>query len=1070
MVRAVSFALLLGLFLGQGATAIAHDGAVSSGAAAVSVAQAGDFGLFRSGPSVAGALSRVQTKGVDDLPPEVARRRVVTTDPIYLASRLSPQIAAPSMVDGAKRVATSADAVRLNLFAEVTVEAVLERFQHTQSGDLVWQGALADGGKGSVHLVIAKGRITGAVIAGGVSYSISPDKDGNTVIDQIDPAGFPKAGPHPIPDRPNPDKRGDAPSWLPAPAGPSIAGDPNSMTIVTLLAAYTEAAGQQSADIVSEINLAVAMANTAFANSGANVTLQLVGTIAATYTETGRSASTVLGTARTGMAFGTGELSELYAARRLYGADLVALVVAGSSAFGACGIGYMPINPVSSDSAYGVSASARGSCLSNHTLGHEVGHNMGLAHDRYAVRKYNEGPWYGTLPQNVDYFGYADTVARELTVMSYYDACNDSGVSCTRVSRISNPNAAFSNGAPSGIALGQANPANNARVLNVNKDVVATWRPTDAGSIVLTVLRSGTGSGTVTSSPSGISCGSTCSASFTQNQSVTLTAAASSGSVFAGWSSSCSGTAATATVVMSASASCGATFTLSTSVSRPANDALSAAVVISGTSGTASGSNVNATKESGEGNHAGNAGGKSVWWSWTPTGSGSTTITTLGSPFDTLLAVYTGTSVAALTTIVSNDDTVGTTSSVTFTATSGQPYFIAVDGYNAASGAIALTWSQTISSAGPANNAFSAAIALTGASGTTSGTNRLASKETGEPRHAGNAGGASVWWKITPTAASTISVNTAGSSFDTTLGIYTGSAVSGLTTVTSNDDSGGTLQSAVSFSASAGTTYYIAVDGYDGATGSIVLAFSGGSTASFTVQNGWWWAPSAPGVGLGIEQSGSNFFIGGYLYDTDGTAVWYVSSPTLSGTTVTGDIIEYANGQTLSGSYVAPVQRRVPGIWSIAFDSTTTGTLTWPGGSLAIQRYDIVSGGVTAGSATGDPVKGWWYSATEGGSGYFLETQGADRTLYMAAYMYDSDGSAVWYVAGGALQSGAFGAGLTFSGTLSEYRDGLTLEGSWRMPSVAATHGTVSIQFIGTQNATLTLPSGRQVSLTRYPF
>lgn len=1072
MRRTLSAALLLGLLLGLSQPSAAHDGADPSAASAapVSVAQAGDFGLFRAGPSTAGALSRVRTKGIDDLPPEVARRRVVTADPIYLASRLSPEIAAPSLVDGAKRVATSADAVRLNLFAEIVVEAVLERFQHTQSGDLIWQGALADGGKGSVHLVIAKGRITGAVTAGGVSYSIFPDKDGNTVIDQIDPSGFPKVGPHPIPERPNPDKRGDAPIWAPAPDGPSIAGDPNSMTIVTLLAAYTEAAGQQSADIVSEINLAVAMANTAYANSGANVTLQLVGTIAATYTETGRSASTVLGTARTGMASGTGELSELYAARRLYGADLVALIVSSYSAFGACGIGYMPINPVASDAAYGISASARGSCLSNHTLAHEVGHNMGLAHDRYAVRKYNESPWNGTLPQDFDYFGYSDTVARELTVMSYYDACNDSGVSCTRATRFSNPSAAFSNGAPSGIALGQTNPANNARVLNVNKDVVATWRPADAGSIVLTVLRSGTGSGTVTSSPSGISCGSTCSATFSQNQSVTLTAAAASGSTFAGWSSSCSGSAATATVVMSASASCGATFTSSTSVTRPANDALSAAVIMSGTSGAASGSNVNATKETGEGNHAGNAGGKSVWWSWTPTGGGSATITTLGSTFDTLLAVYTGSSVSALTTIVSNDDAVGTTSSVTFTATAGQSYFIAVDGYAGASGSIALTWSQTISSAGPANNAFSSAIALTGASGTTSGTNRLASKETGEPRHAGNAGGASVWWKITPTAASTISVNTAGSSFDTTLGIYTGSAVSGLTTVTSNDDSGGTLQSAVSFSASAGTTYYIAVDGYDGATGSIVLAFSGGSTASFTVQNGWWWAPSAPGVGLGIEQSGSNFFVGGYLYDTDGSAVWYVSSPTLTGMTVTGDIIEYANGQTLSGSYVAPVQRRVPGIWSIVFDSATTGTLTWPAGTLAIQRYDIVSGGVAAGSVTGDPVKGWWYSASEGGSGYFIETQGADRTLYMAAYMYDTDGSAVWYVAGGALQSGAFGAGLTFTGTLTEYRDGLSLEGTWRMPSVAATRGSVSIQFVGTQQATLTLPGGRQVSLTRYPF
>ncbi|MGR0481751.1 MAG: InlB B-repeat-containing protein [Candidatus Electronema sp. V4] len=58
----------------------------------------------------------------------------------------------------------------------------------------------------------------------------------------------------------------------------------------------------------------------------------------------------------------------------------------------------------------------------------------------------------------------------------------------------------------------------------------------------LTVSKNGTGSGAVTSSPAGISCGSTCGTSFTAGQSVTLTAAAASGSTFAGWSGACSGT------------------------------------------------------------------------------------------------------------------------------------------------------------------------------------------------------------------------------------------------------------------------------------------------------------------------------------------------------------------------------------------------------------------------------------------------------------------------------------------------------------------------------------------------
>jgi hypothetical protein len=58
----------------------------------------------------------------------------------------------------------------------------------------------------------------------------------------------------------------------------------------------------------------------------------------------------------------------------------------------------------------------------------------------------------------------------------------------------------------------------------------------------LTVTPAGTGTGTVDSSPVGISCGALCSPLFDQGASVTLTAAAATGSAFTGWSGACSGT------------------------------------------------------------------------------------------------------------------------------------------------------------------------------------------------------------------------------------------------------------------------------------------------------------------------------------------------------------------------------------------------------------------------------------------------------------------------------------------------------------------------------------------------
>lgn len=58
----------------------------------------------------------------------------------------------------------------------------------------------------------------------------------------------------------------------------------------------------------------------------------------------------------------------------------------------------------------------------------------------------------------------------------------------------------------------------------------------------LTVAKNGTGGGTITSSPAGISCGSQCSNNFNYNTSITLTAVADAGAVFAGWSGACTGT------------------------------------------------------------------------------------------------------------------------------------------------------------------------------------------------------------------------------------------------------------------------------------------------------------------------------------------------------------------------------------------------------------------------------------------------------------------------------------------------------------------------------------------------
>ena len=183
----------------------------------------------------------------------------------------------------------------------------------------------------------------------------------------------------------------------------------------------------------------------------------------------------------------------------------------------------------------------------------------------------------------------------------------------------------------------------------------------------------------------------------------------------------------------------------------PTNDDFADAQVIAGLTGSVSGSTVDGTKEPGEPDQAGNPGGASVWYVWTAPAEGLFSFDTCGSGFDTLLAVYTGTAVDLLagTEAESDDDTCGAGSQVFFTAVAATQYRIAIDGFNGATGAVVLTWGQV---APPANDSFASAVPITGASGSVGGSNAGATKEPGEPNHAGNAGGASVWYAWTAPA------------------------------------------------------------------------------------------------------------------------------------------------------------------------------------------------------------------------------------------------------------------------------------------------------------------------------
>lgn len=248
----------------------------------------------------------------------------------------------------------------------------------------------------------------------------------------------------------------------------------------------------------------------------------------------------------------------------------------------------------------------------------------------------------------------------------------------------------------------------------------------------------------------------------------------------------------------------------------PINDNFSSPTSLSGATGTVNASNVDATAETGEPNHGSGdpTAFSSIWFRWTASSSEEIFFNTFTSDFDTTLAAYTGPAVNDLDQRATNDDFgLDAQSQIHFTPATGTTYYIAVDGYaDNTQGSVVLQWLTS-----PANDDFNNATLLAGSKGTVTGSNITATTEPGEPIHSEEPEGpfASVWYSWTATTSGRMVMNTFGSDFDTTMAAYTGTALTNLTQVTVNDDSGNSNQSMLNFQVIPGTTYHIAVDSFE---------------------------------------------------------------------------------------------------------------------------------------------------------------------------------------------------------------------------------------------------------------
>jgi hypothetical protein len=230
-------------------------------------------------------------------------------------------------------------------------------------------------------------------------------------------------------------------------------------------------------------------------------------------------------------------------------------------------------------------------------------------------------------------------------------------------------------------------------------------------------------------------------------------------------------------------------------------------------------------------------------------------------------------------------------------------------------------------------------------------------------------------------------------------------------------------------------------------------------------QTGWWWNPLEGGRGFSIEVQGNNLFFAAFHYDANGRATWNVSPGpvSLGGSYFTSDLYDVTGGQTLGGAYRAPDAVKAGAI-TLSFSSPTQGTMTWPGGSVPIERQPLVPGGLEAPAQENVPETGWWWNPQESGRGFFIEWQKGYADI--AGYMYDDQGRPTWYIAVYETPNAR-----AFSGSWWTFANGQSMGGAYRTATRTSDNfAPLAINFTSATTAVMTLPNGRTTNLIRQRF
>ena len=428
---------------------------------AAGAGRAAAAGLFDAAGAADARTAAAQAAPSD---PQAVRSRLVRVN----AGELARHVVPAGLDNSTQRVARARQldgVVQIELFPGTILNLRRTDVSANADGGYVWAGQSDEKTFHEALLIVENGKISGRVQMHDRLFRIDHVSGAVHRITELNSQQFPPEAPPrvaPAAGRPGAQSEPDA-----------VAPNATTKVKVRVLVAYTTAAKNSSSNINAEVSQAISLANQAYDRGAIPIALELAGKMHVGYNENAGFEKNL-----TDLTTGS-NLQAIRTRRVSIKADLVVLLRKTGEY---CGIAWLPPssgspsmpNPGPTTKETGYSVVGR-DCITNLSFHHEIGHNMGLNHDRYV----------SSAASNAVYnYGYVNTGAKIRTIMAYNNRCVALGFNCTRVNYFSSPTVRAQPGnVLVGVKVNGSGAADNTRRLREIRNRIGNYYPAPAPDV-----------------------------------------------------------------------------------------------------------------------------------------------------------------------------------------------------------------------------------------------------------------------------------------------------------------------------------------------------------------------------------------------------------------------------------------------------------------------------------------------------------------------------------------------------------------------------------------------------------